>query len=384
MGSRSQWLGRSCVRLRNAVMVCVVVGSGVLAGCAAPAVRPAAGPALSPISASFISASTGWLLAVPPCAAHGCRSLRMRETTDGGRHWLAVAAPPARVSSWPSVLFGDSPPEGPAGSVNSVLFASTSDGWAYGPGLWATHDGGGRWHRVGTGGMPVTGMAAGNGRVIAVFSRCPAGQPCRPQVYSSPAGADAWEPVAGTAGAGADTVIAGPTGYVTASLGGARPVLLAGPADGAAPRQARLIPCRLRELGGYVLPLAAAGSVLVLGCGGQPAVGNQVKRLYLSEDGGGTWRRLARLPFLGYLGAVSVTAAGTIFASGGRSDVYISRDGGRTWHTSPGLRRADSGDGLAAAMITSSEGFVLQASIYYKQIWFTYDAGRHWTPVTLR
>jgi photosystem II stability/assembly factor-like uncharacterized protein len=130
--------------------------------------------------------------------------------------------------------------------------------------------------------------------------------------------------------------------------------------------------------------LAAAGRLLVLGYGSQPAAGTQVKRLYRSADGGNTWRRLARLPALGYLGTISATPAGAIFASGGRSDVYISRDGGRTWHVSPGLRRPDSGDGLAATMITGSEGYVPQASIYHRQIWFTYDAGRHWTPVTVR
>jgi hypothetical protein len=227
-------------------------------------------------------------------------------------------------------------------------------------------------------------MAAGNGRVIAVWSRCPHGKQCVATVYSSPVGADAWKPVPGTAGAGADVVIAGLTGYATESRGGMSPALLAGPASGTARWQARQVPCRGRELGSGVLPLAAAGDVLVLGCGGQPGVGNQIKRLYLSHDGGRTWRRLAGLPFPGYLGAVSVTPAGTIFASGGRSDVYMSRNRGQTWHVSPSLRRADSADGLAATMITSSEGFALQASIYYKQIWFTYDGGRHWTPVTVR
>ncbi len=369
--------------MRSVVVGCVACGLGSLAACTA-ALVPSARPVLSPISASFVSASMGWLLAVPPCAAHGCRSLRMRKTTDGGRHWFAVPAPPSRLSTWPSAIFGGSPPEGSAGSVNSVIFASGTDGWAYGPGLWATHDGGARWHQVSTGGTSVTGMAAGNGRVIAIFVRCLARRPCRSQVYSSPAGSDAWEPVAGTMGAGADIVISGPTGYATASQDGARPTLLVGPASGATSWRARPVPCRRRELGGGAPPVAAAGSALVVGCGGEPGAGNQVKRLYLSHDGGATWRRLDGLPFLGYLGAVSVTPAGTICASGGRSNVYTSWDGGQTWHTSPSLHSADSGDGLAATMITSREGVILQASIYYKQIWLTYDAGRRWTPVTVR
>ena len=70
--------------------------------------------------------------------------------------------------------------------------------------------------------------------------------------------------------------------------------------------------------------------------------------------------------------------------SGGRSDVYISRDGGRSWHTSRSLLRADIGDGLAATMITNRAGFVLQAGLYYGQIWLTRNDGRTWKPVTIR
>ena len=362
----------------------MVFGLAILPACTSSASPSAAPSALSPISASFISGSTGWLLAVPPCAANGCRSLRMRKTTDGGRRWFAVPAPPARASSWPSVIFGESPPVGPPGSVNSVIFADAADGWAYGPGLWATHDGGVRWHRVHTHGRSVTSMATGNGRVIAVFARCPAGQSCPAQVYSSPASSDGWRAVAGTAGADASVVMSGQTGYATASHESTRQVLLAGPANGARPWQARPLPCRPPERGSGVLPLATAGTILALGCGGEPGVGNQIKRLYLSDDGGRTWRRLARLPFPGYLGTVSLGSARTIVASGGRSDVYISWDGGQTWHTSPSLRRAERGDGLAAALITGNDGFVLQASIYDKHIWLTRDDGHHWTPVTVR
>jgi len=79
-----------------------------------------------------------------------------------------------------------------------------------------------------------------------------------------------------------------------------------------------------------------------------------------------------------------VISAGTIFISGDRSDVYISRDGGRSWHTSASLDRADIGDGLAATMVTSTEGFVLQATVHLGQIWLTYNDGRTWQPVSTR
>ncbi len=133
---------------------------------------------LSAISASFISASAGWLLAVPPCAGYvrPCQTLLLRKTTDGGRTWVAVPAPPA-------------PDQGRPGAVSQILFISSRDGWAWGPGLWQTRDGGARWRRVSIGGGPVQSLAVAGGRVLAAAGRCGQASPwqCRFQVYASPA-----------------------------------------------------------------------------------------------------------------------------------------------------------------------------------------------------
>ena len=339
-------------------------------------------PALSPVSAGFISASTGWLLARPPCAARGCAELRLRQTTDGGRHWLTVPAPPAPF--WNFTI-------APGNAVSQIMFASARDGWAFGPGLWATHDGARTWHRVRVHGTAVMSMAAGGGRVIAAFGRCPENSPCRFTVYAARMGGDRWRPVPGSAVTGlsaesglspAPVLISGRTGFVIADQPPARPpVLLAGPADGSGRWHRISVPHRIC----FSAPLAVApGGRIVLGCGAEPGAGQQRKHAYLSLDQGRTWRRLADPPSSGYLTQASATARGTIFLSGGRSDVYISRNGGRTWQTSRSLRSADIGDGLAATAVTSREAFVLQASLYAKQIWFSYDDGRTWSPVTVR
>jgi photosystem II stability/assembly factor-like uncharacterized protein len=345
----------------------------------AGAAAAGAHPVLSPISASFISASTGWLLARPPCAAHGCTVLRLRKTTDGGRRWFAVPVPPALA--WAA-------PGSPADAVSEVLFANASDGWLYGPGLWVTHDGGANWHRVRIDGRAVFSLAAGLGRVIAAPGRAHSGGvPGRFRVYTSPVGRDGWRPVPGGAVAGAgdapaSVVVSGHRGYVVDTrpdLG--KPILLAGPADGSASWQALRNPCR----GAWSAPLAAArGGWLVLGCGTEPGAGNQVKPVYLSHNQGRTWHRLTDPPTGGYLGQASITTAGTIFASGGRSNVYISWNGGRTWRTSRSLFRADIADGLGATAVSRTQDYVLQASLYAKQIWFSYDDGHTWQPVTVR
>src|SRR5258708_11399036 len=105
------------------------------------------------ISARFIWASAGWVRAVPPCAGYvrPCQTLLLRKTTDGGRTWVAVPAPPA-------------PDQGRPGAVSQILFISSRDGWAWGPGLWQTRDGGARWRRGSIGGGPGPRLAGGGGR----------------------------------------------------------------------------------------------------------------------------------------------------------------------------------------------------------------------------
>ena len=57
-------------------------------------------------------------------------------------------------------------------SVGEIYFAGARDGWAFGPGLWSTHDGGATWHRVDTDGHAVYSLAATNGHVVAAFLSC--------------------------------------------------------------------------------------------------------------------------------------------------------------------------------------------------------------------
>lgn len=203
----------------------------------------------------------------------------MRNTTDRGRHWSAVPAPPARYEFQPG--------HGTRSSVSQIRFADAADGWAFGPGLWATHDGGVSWHRVSTHGQPVQSLETAGGWVLAVLSRCaPQGSPCNGvAVYSSPVAADSWRQIPGAGGAyrSASVLVSGNTGYVTdvPDLGPTAAVAVqARPADGAAEWSSLRSPCR-RAWGVWGAWLAATpGGTLVMACANQPSAGWQPKRAY--------------------------------------------------------------------------------------------------------
>jgi hypothetical protein len=349
----------------------------------APDGQPCDPRLIGPVAASFVSAARGYLLGITlsDCAAHAGSKIAVRKTTDGGLHWTAVPAPPA---PWGGVA-----PDGtgriPADGVTSVLFADEQDGWAYGPGLWATHDGGASWRRVDLAGRVVRMMAAGGGQVLASLESCdPADSTCdgphAAGLVTSPASRDAWRPVSGAAGE-VLTVRAG-TGYAVSP--GTGPVstdvsMLTGPADGSARWVSRRLPC---EPGAIALA-AVTATRLLLACallGAHPATTS----LYASSDAGGHWTRFAVLGLFDGAGAIEQTADGTVLVSGIYDGVELSRDGGRTW-TKPAVvddsLSVQGGGPLAADLVTSDDGYVLG---YLGPLWITRDAGRTWTPVPVR
>jgi hypothetical protein len=211
-----------------------------------PGQQPCDPRLIGPVAASFVSAAHGFLLGITlsDCAAHAASKIAVRKTTDGGRHWTSLPAPPA---PWGGVA-----PDGtgriPADGVTFVLFADDRDGWAYGPGLWATHDGGATWQRVDLAGHAVQMMAASGGQVLASLESCdPADSACdgphAVRVETSPASRDAWRPVPGAMGE-VLSVRAG-TGYAVApGQYGTDVSMFTGPADGSARWVSRRLPCQ--------------------------------------------------------------------------------------------------------------------------------------------
>lgn len=380
--------------MRKITLGFMIVTATLAAGCgtaAAPSTsRPSAASApaspgascapgqIGPEGASFISASEGWLLGVTlkDCWGSDRSRIVVRKTTDGGREWSPVPAPPAPWSGGASVA-----PD----SVDAIYFADARDGWAFGPGLWSTHDGGATWQRVGTGGRSVESLAATDGHAVAAFLTC--GTQCGRGVWPSfaietaPVGSDGWRPVPGTAGRGMPRVMtAGGTAYAldAGSLQGPAQ-LLTGPADGAAGWRRQVTPCA--NIGANT-GMAVTASSIVLGCamlGAHPAS----THLYRSDDSGAHWREFSYLGLYDGASVVDVSPDGVLLVGGNIDGLRLSYDGGRSWQSPANVNASPQiqvSGVIGAAMTSDSDGYVIAL---YGPVWVTSDRGRTWAPVTV-
>jgi photosystem II stability/assembly factor-like uncharacterized protein len=175
-------------------------------GTASPAPGPAGGPVpkgFTPASVTFVSLQTGWVLGAtcPTC------TVSLIRTRDGGRTWAGIPAPPVSVSQ------GDGGP-----GVRKIRFADLNNGWAFGPGLWETHDGGSHWSRPS---LPVSGSAeVSDLEASAGLARAAVIDGSAVDLLTTLVGQDAWEasPTKLPIGAGpvptAQIVLQGNAGWV--------------------------------------------------------------------------------------------------------------------------------------------------------------------------
>jgi hypothetical protein len=364
--------------------------SSALQSAAASAAAPSPGPAapvppsFRPTSATFIGTQTGWVIgqAGTPghCATAYCTTVA--RTSDGGATWSGAPAPLAGA------------PAGATG-VSQLRFLDGSDGWAFGPELYATHDGGRSWTRVDTGGLRVTQVETVGHRAFGLFASCSgtgsayAGQCASYTLYSSPAGADDWAPV-GTATSGlaaaaapgaASLVLTASRGYLLAPDG----TLYAGPAGGGAWAQASAIPCPVGppladgQPTGALLAAATADD-LVLACASSSAPGSaQTKRIYTSADGGTSWQSAGSGPSLGLATSLAASPAGAFVLATGRG-LDLRPAGSTTWRAAQLNAAAPKGGFGYVGMTTDAQGIALPANPAAGTVWLTYDGGRSWRP----
>ena len=366
-------------------------------GKASPATSSAvpAGPApvpgnFRPTSVTFVGPRTGWVIgqALTPghCATQVCTSVA--RTDDAGKTWAGRPAPMAGAA------------DGATG-LSQIRFLNLDDGWAYGPQLYATHDGSKTWAPVDTGGLRVTALETVGDRVFALWASCTGNGPAyavnctRFTLYSAPAAGGAWAPVGssttgltdGAASEAAELVLTGTRGYLLAP-GGA---LYAGPVDGGGPwKQVSTLvsSCPVGQARADGQPTGALlGAVnsrdLLLACasassGANPSVSTQQKFIYSSPDGGVSWRQLSTAPAAGVaLGLAASPRESVVLATDQGIDLLPS--GQTSWQTAT-LRGGGPAGGFGyIGMTTDEQGIALPADPSAGTVWFTFDGGQTWT-----
>jgi len=345
---------------------------------------PAGGPVppgFAAVSVTFVSDRQAYVLGEAPCAHAPCTSVA--RTLDGGRSWRGVPAPRARLQPDPG-SGGRIRPD----SVRDLRFATGRDGYAFGAGLWTTHDGARSWRRL-TGLGAVLDLATDGDTVYAVVARCAGGTwSCRDlRLLSSPVAVDAFGPDGlrfPAAAQGADGTVSTAGGTTVAVLNGTTFVR-----RGTGSWTRAVQPCR--PLSGWVEP-AASGRTLTAFCS-EGAAGTTYLTIQQSTDGGQHWTTVTGQPVglvndgrsrtavtVGSARVLAVAWANRLYGSryGG---LTVSRDGGHTW-TNAALPRAGAGWRYVGAR--SASALVALADPAAAVLWTSDSAGRLWTAHPIR
>jgi photosystem II stability/assembly factor-like uncharacterized protein len=329
---------------------------------------------------TWISPTHGWALADDEhCGQATCTEVLT--TTNGGSAWSpvgSIAAPSGNCSGCGLV------------GVSHIRFANNLDGYAFGPQLYVTTDGGVTWTQQS--GPYVTALEPAGTNVMRVsftHTGCPG--PCDLTVQSAPAGSSAWQSLtAPFQGDAVQLVRQGSEAYVAvygnpAGGGDARTTLMLSQ-DGGTTWGQRADPCD--NVGGdefdTVAINAAPQSVLVALC--RDRFQSQRAYVAVSTDSGVVFAGQSVVSVPAFLGSIAATNASTIFlgtagSPGTGSTQWVllaSTDGGHSWQT------AVSETGQAQLFFPTEPFLGFENTTVGRwvgepyHLWETTDGGVHW------
>lgn len=340
----------------------------------------------SPVSVTFPSAETGWVLGT--ITAGTVVKLAVVRTTDGGITWTRSPAPDVTFDSG-------------ARDLAMIRFADSKNGWITAPvtttpsgplpsTLWSTHDGGASWQQVAVpDGGYVTALEVSDG-VFQLAELATTGSGATAVfLYSSAAASDSWVRSAASLPIGAGPVA---SAQLTLQGGGGWAIEV----DRTVGAGARLAsgawepwtpPCT--DANGSASIAASSTTEVVALChegvwGPPPAGTTPGPWLFVSSDGGSHFSAVGAIPTTAAVaGAYSLaTPPGEpqVVVVGG-SGLVVTFDGGHSWKTVYG---ASAGQVRVVAFTTATQGVaIVTGGTKVSTLLMTRDGGGTWNPLDL-
>ena len=358
----------------------------------APSLTPQATPTATPtvaagqvlsiyqtIGLTFIDPRQGWLLASGPCLGQVC-PVTLRQTRDGGQTWAGSPAPATQADFFPAAFPRHA---GDPLDVTSIQFASARDGWAFGPSLYSTHDGGHTWlneNRL------VSNMAVTNGAIWAVEQKGNMAVVERSTDLGRTWPATAMQPL--LVGWPSITSVSKETAWLFAQDSVLNPQLIV-TYDGGLSWSELQMPLKACPT---AVVKAASALFLWYACGGVGATSMQAKQVYTSSDGGVSWQLRANSdPLSPKTGDITnlgglynpanffAPSAFTAFMALSRGTLIMTADGGLHWTDAIPYARLNGGIDPAigpVAFANARDGWLAAAP---NRIFRTTDGGHTWT-----
>jgi photosystem II stability/assembly factor-like uncharacterized protein len=338
-------------------------------------------PGFRPTSVTFVGTYTGAVIGQAGSSCSGGPCTAVAGTHDYGSTWAAIGAPPA------------TPPNGSAG-VSQIRFLGLHNGWAYGPALYATHDGGHRWTAIT--GLPgrVIDLATVGHRAFAVVAAGCSGtnywENCASySLFSTVASSDSWRPVGGASTTSqvvpGGLQLTGKYGYLVTNG-----LLYTGPVTGADWHQVPTSsptapPCLTPQSGSGPWLIAPNGAALYLVCtisrpNSSPST---ALSLYASADQGRTWQAQGAVPVTGTATSLAASPAGTLVLAT-TAGLYYSPDG-HTWRPAAlDVPATGSGGFSFVGMTTATSGVAVPSGPGSRELYITKDGGQSWQHSPIR
>ena len=343
-------------------------------------------------SITWVSSTRGWLLGTARCATGHGTCTTVLGTTDGGVKWSTVGTVASPIAH-----------SGGQG-ISEIRFGGAKVGWAFGPALFESTDGGRAWTReaIPGSGKQVLALAATATAAYAVVAPCPAGSfgSC-----TKPMGL--WRaPISGRGQPGKWTRIpmrlpANFTAVLAAYANSVYVVDPFGPGLGQPDRfyassngrtfSARPDPCSKLLDSALTDVVATSAAKVDMLCVGNPGMSRAVKVVFRSSDGArhstSAGDASAGNQDFGIQAELAVSANGNlIVASASSGDwIYLNHSGRSAWTTA--LSLADGGLGWNDPVFSSSgTAWVVNGPASFTGVgllYVTHDGGRKWAVARL-